>query len=62
MASSENDTVVTLKAIDERIAAIKKVLSQFEPKPATEPGTPDRPVESERGRHTSEHQSKPQAY
>jgi len=46
MASSENDKVVTLKAIDERIAAIKKVLSQFEPKPSTVTGTPDRPVKS----------------
>jgi len=47
MASSENDKVVTLRAIDERIAEIRKVLSQFEPKPATMTGTPDGPVESE---------------
>lgn len=36
-----------LKSLDERIAAIKKVLSQFEPKPSTVTGTPDHPVESE---------------
>jgi len=47
MASSENDKVVTLKAIDERIVEIKKVLNQLRPKPSTVTGTPDHPVESE---------------
>jgi len=47
MASSENDKVVTLKAIDERIVEIKKVLNQLRPKPATVAGSPEGPVESE---------------